>query len=72
MIIGIDLGGTNARAGLVKDSTIIKIEEVILSNRNSKEKTLEQLFSIITPVAQHDIEERELWNISTDNGKADR
>ena len=56
MIIGVDLGGTNARAGLVKDSTIIETREVKLSHKYSQEETLDELYSIIAPLTQFDIE----------------
>jgi glucokinase len=56
MIIGVDLGGTNARAGLVKDSTIIDTREVKLSQKHSLEETLNQLYSIISPLTKFDIQ----------------
>jgi glucokinase len=56
MIIGVDLGGTNARAGLVKDSTILETREVKLSHKYSQEETLEELYSIISPLTQFEIE----------------
>ncbi|GAO42715.1 ROK family protein [Flavihumibacter petaseus] len=56
MIIGVDLGGTNARAGLVDNGRILQTEQAVLSNKTSLDDTLEQLFSVIEPLSRHDIE----------------
>jgi glucokinase len=52
MIIGIDLGGTNARAGLVENGRILETCQVKLSHQDSEESTLQQLYSTITPLLQ--------------------
>lgn len=44
MIIGVDLGGTNIRAGLVDNGSILQIYQSELSEKNSLESTLQQLF----------------------------
>ena len=55
MIIGIDLGGTNARAGLVENGRILETCQVKLTHQDSEESTLQQLFSTITPLLQSGI-----------------
>lgn len=52
MIIGIDLGGTNARAGLVENGQLLETCQVELTHQDSEEYTLQQLFSTITPLLQ--------------------
>ncbi len=56
MIIGVDLGGTNIRAGLVDNGSILQIYQSELSEKNSLESTLQQLFSGISSFANYDIE----------------
>ncbi|MFC0773055.1 ROK family protein [Terrimonas alba] len=55
MIIGIDLGGTNVRAGLVDNGRILQIHQSELSEKNSLESTLQQLFSSISSFTSYDI-----------------
>jgi glucokinase len=55
MLIGVDLGGTNARAALVDKGRIIETYQQKLSDKYSLEGTLEQLFSIIAPLTQYNI-----------------
>ena len=55
MIIGIDLGGTNVRAGLVDNGRILQIYQSELSEKNSLESTLNQLFSSISTFDNYDI-----------------
>ncbi len=50
MKIGIDLGGTNIRAGLIDDSKIIKLNAIPLQEKHILESTLDQLKSIIRSV----------------------
>ena len=47
MIIGVDLGGTNIRAGIIVDGKVIKSASRTLNNKESLESTIEQLESII-------------------------
>ena len=56
MIIGIDLGGTNARAAVVDNCKVIETRQTVLSDKNSLDNTLEQLYSIISPLFKYDIE----------------
>jgi len=50
MIIGVDLGGTNIRAGLVDGGIITSVNQAFLSEKESLEKTLSQLISVISPL----------------------
>lgn len=52
MIIGVDLGGTNIRAGLVDGGVVTSINQVLLSEKDSLDKTIAQLISIIAPLIQ--------------------
>jgi glucokinase len=46
-ILGIDLGGTNVRAGLVEDDKIIKIESLSLKKNCSAEDVLKDIYSLV-------------------------
>ena len=50
MKIGIDLGGTNIRAGLINNSEIIKMNATPLREKQNLESTLKQLKSIVQSV----------------------
>jgi glucokinase len=50
MIIGVDLGGTNIRAGLIEGGIITCVNQALLSDKESLQKTLSQLISIIAPL----------------------
>ena len=56
MVIGIDLGGTNIRAGLIDNGRIIQIYQAPLSEKNSLESTLQQLYAGIGSFSNYDIE----------------
>ncbi len=45
-IIGIDLGGTNIRAGLANENILSKIISKKINAAGSKEEVLEELFSL--------------------------
>ena len=47
MKIGVDLGGTNIRVGLVDELKIVKQQKVLLKNKHILDSTLDQLISII-------------------------
>jgi glucokinase len=44
--IGIDLGGTNVRAGIVHDNALQKINSLRINARGSAEEVLQELFSV--------------------------
>lgn len=50
MTIGVDLGGTNLRAGIVNEGKIIQQRSTILLNKDSLSKSLSQLKSFIAPM----------------------
>jgi len=50
MKIGVDLGGTNIRAGLIGDQSIIRQNSIALKDKEDLESTLSQLKSIIHSV----------------------
>ena len=50
MKIGVDLGGTNIRAGLINDNSIVNMNSSLLNNKDNLESTLEQLKSLIHSV----------------------
>jgi glucokinase len=52
MIIGVDLGGTNIRAGLIADGKIISVQHRLLTQKESLSETIFQLKSTIAPLMQ--------------------
>jgi len=52
MFIGVDLGGTNIRAGLIENGVITSVNKALLTEKESVQKTLSQLISIIEPLMQ--------------------
>ncbi len=50
MKIGVDLGGTNIRAGLINDNSILEIKSSLLKDKDCLGSTLNQLKSIIQSV----------------------
>jgi len=58
MKIGVDLGGTNIRAGLIDGETIIKFNSTPLKDKENLDSTLDQLKSLI-----HSIYDKEIAGI---------
>lgn len=50
MKIGVDLGGTNIRAGLIDDLKIVKQNKISLKDKNNLQSTIDQLISLIGTV----------------------
>lgn len=50
MILGIDMGGTNVRAGIVKDSIATNIISQRINAKGSAEQVLEEVFSLIDQI----------------------
>jgi len=46
-IIGIDLGGTNVRVGLVEENRLIKVESKLINNKGTQEEIVNDIFNII-------------------------
>jgi glucokinase len=53
-IIGVDLGGTNVRCGLVKGQTIAKVYEQPISSRASEDQVLKEIIYAIEQVLEPD------------------
>jgi glucokinase len=56
MFIGVDLGGTNIRAGLIEDGTLTVVKQVLLTDKESLQKTISQLISIIALLISPEVE----------------
>lgn len=52
MTIGVDLGGTNIRAGIEKEGNVLSPRKELFNTRLSLEETLAQLISFIRPLVQ--------------------
>ena len=50
MRIGVDLGGTNIRAGVVRDGVLVSVNQALLVEKDSLKKTLSQLIAVISPL----------------------
>src|SRR4051812_26385036 len=55
-IIGIDLGGTQVRAGLVSDDTLVKSVAARINGDGSVEAVLQQVFSVVDAVINTSVE----------------
>jgi glucokinase len=55
MIVGVDLGGTNIRAGLVSDGKVSSINQVLLQEKDSLTSTLSQLIGTISPLVDKNV-----------------
>ena len=54
-IMGIDIGGTNIRAGIVEDGKIVKIESEPVNASGTVEEVLEQMFALIEKTGTNNI-----------------
>jgi len=50
MVIGIDLGGTNVRAGLIAGGVITSVNQALLIEKESVQNTISQLIAVISPL----------------------
>ena len=55
MVIGVDLGGTNIRAGIQHDGNVIRPKKEPFNTRRPLQETLSQLIEFIRPLVQHDV-----------------
>ena len=55
VVVGIDLGGTNVRAGLVADGGLRDVRSVPVRSRGSVEDVLEDLFGAVDAVMRDDV-----------------
>ena len=56
MFIGVDLGGTNIRAGLIEDGVITRVSQVLLADKESLQKTISQLISVIASLISTEVQ----------------
>lgn len=54
-VIGVDLGGTNVRAGLVVDGRLADVRSVAVRSRGTERDVLEDMFSAIDPILRSDV-----------------
>jgi glucokinase len=54
-ILGVDLGGTNVRAGLVEKDCLVKVVSSPIHNIGSEKEVLEQIYSAIDPLIQKNL-----------------
>ena len=50
MKIGVDLGGTNIRAGLIHNHEVVEMKKINLKNKDNLESTLQQLIKLIASI----------------------
>ena len=55
VVVGVDLGGTNVRAGLVVDGRLAEVRSVPVRGQGTEAEVLEDLFSAIDPVMRPDV-----------------
>jgi glucokinase len=55
MFIGVDLGGTNIRAGITEDGVITAVKQIFLTDKESLQKTLSQLTAIIRSLLRPEV-----------------
>ncbi|MGD1008966.1 MAG: ROK family protein [Candidatus Aminicenantales bacterium] len=54
-VIGVDLGGTNVRAGLVVGGRLTDVRSVAVRSQGSEQDVLEDIFSAIDPILRKDV-----------------
>jgi len=54
-VIGIDLGGTNVRAGLVEGGRLADVKSVPVRSQGTERDVLEDMFSAVDPVMRKDV-----------------
>jgi glucokinase len=55
-IIGVDLGGTNVRGGLVGDGRLLRLETASVRAEGAENEILEDVFCVIDPLAESGLE----------------
>jgi glucokinase len=55
LVVGVDLGGTNVRAGLVADGRLRDLRSAAVRSRGSVEDVLEDLFGTVDPLMSDDV-----------------
>jgi glucokinase len=54
-ILGVDLGGTNVRAGLVKNDRLVKVVSSPIHGQGSQQEVLEQVCRVIDPLVKKEL-----------------
>ena len=54
-VIGVDLGGTNVRAGVVEGGRLTDVRSVTVRSQGSEQDVLEDVFSAIDPIMRPDV-----------------
>ncbi|MFH1852059.1 MAG: ROK family protein [Candidatus Neomarinimicrobiota bacterium] len=54
-LIGLDIGGTNARAGLLENGKIIRLEQIRIKSQGTVPEVLEQIYALIEQVLTADV-----------------
>lgn len=54
-IVGVDLGGTNSRAGLVRNGQLADVHSIPISSHGSTEQVLDEIFGLIDQVMAPDV-----------------
>ncbi len=55
-VLGVDLGGTNVRVGLVRRGRLVKVESVPVHSQGSQNEILRQIYGLIDPLVPSDLE----------------
>jgi glucokinase len=55
-VLGIDIGGTNIRAGLIESNTIVRIEKLKITSNGRENEIIDELHSLITKFSGDQIE----------------
>ncbi len=55
-VLGIDLGGTNVRAGLVRKGRLVRVEAVAIASQGSQSDILRQIYQLVDPIVPSDLE----------------
>ena len=55
-VLGIDLGGTNVRAGLVRKGRLVRVEAVSIGSQGSQGEILKQIYQLVDPIVPSDLE----------------
>ena len=55
-LIGVDLGGTFVRAGLIENDSILRIKSTGINSKGTEAQVLEDIFSVIDGIITSDIE----------------
>ena len=54
-VIGVDLGGTSVRAGLVVDGRLAEVRSAAVRSRGSQRDVVEDMFGVIDPILREDV-----------------